>query len=278
MLASFGNTIVEYKKVTRIGTFGIVRPDFEQVWEDGKSKVSRPTKNGTPYHTDSGRALPATCRFTDDRFVLADCDFQQWMFDMNFKRSGLSLANAKKSWANLFRGNRFITNYTGSDTRRDCINGTNLDQDFMQLQPMVCPCLLKIVGESSKVFYVEAINPYAKDYTKYTPESHPHLFFTPTVSARYWVEEEKKDAVRFANDNHPDKVTKKQEQYNEPFHQFNEQTILPVMGMIPDSRSSTGWVNSVDKTRVRLLSQNEPVPNPFVMRFGRSKPNLYAGV
>lgn len=271
LTVKYGNTQVEYKK--HFGTFGIVKPDIEQVWEDGKSKVSRPTRNGTPYHTDSGRALPATCRFTDDRFVLADCDFQWWMFDMNFKRSGLPLASAKLSWRNLFRGNRFITNYTGSDTRRDCINGTNLQEDFMQLQPMVCGgTFLKIVGEGSKVLYVEAINPYV-DYLSYKPETHKHLFFAPTVSARYWVDEEKKDKVRFANDNHPDKVTKKQEQYNEPFHQFNENTILPVMGMIPDKRSSTGFVNSVDKTRVRILSGN--VPNPFVMRFGRTKVNPY---
>lgn len=273
MIVSIQNKQALYK--ANIGTFGVVKPDFEQVWEDGKSKVSRPTRNGTPYHTDSGRALPATCRFTDDRFVVADCDFQQWMFDMNFKRSGLPLADAKLSWRNLFRGNRFITNYTGSDTRRDCINNTNLNAGFMQLQPMVCGgTLLKIVGENSKFYFVEAINPYV-DYVSYKPETHKHLFFAPTVSARYWVEEEKKDKVRFENDNHPDKVTKKQEWYNEPFPQFGENTLLPVMGMIPDVRSSTGFVNSVDKTRVRFLGENEKIPNPFVMRFGRSRRNPY---
>lgn len=275
LTARYKDVDVKYRQSQN---FAVVNPDFQQHWlsdHNYQYKVSRPTRNKVPYHTDSGRSLPAVCRFTDDRFVLADCDFQKWLFDMNYERSKLSLVEAKLSWRNLFRGNRFITNYTGSDTRRDCINGTNLNADWIQLQPMITGgVVLKYVAENTKVLFVEAINPYV-NYKIYNPITHKWLFFTPTVSARYWVEEEKKLAT-YKTDNHPDKVTKKQEQYNEPFHQFNENSILPVMGMIPDSRSSTGFVNSVEKYRVRKL--NEPVPNPFVMRFGRTKQNPYEGV
>jgi len=182
LTARYKDVDVKYRQSQN---FAVVNPDFQQHWlsdHNYQYKVSRPTRNKVPYHTDSGRSLPAVCRFTDDRFVLADCDFQKWLFDMNYERSKLSLVEAKLSWRNLFRGNRFITNYTGSDTRRDCINGTNLNADWIQLQPMITGgVVLKYVAENTKVLFVEAINPYV-NYKIYNPITHKWLFFTPPGS------------------------------------------------------------------------------------------------
>lgn len=276
--AVFDEKIVTYKPASsRKGLFGIVKLDYDQVWEDGKTKVSRNTRNGVPYHAVSGRAVPATCRFVDDTSVKANCEIQQWMFELCSLRTGISLGKRKSDWSSLTRDNAYITNFAGSWSRHDCINNTLPDEDFIQFQPMVCGgSLLKIVAENSKVYFIESINPFV-DYMSYEPDTHKWLFYEPTLSARYWVEEEKKDKVKFANDNHSDKTTPRQEWYNEPFHHFGEMVLLPVMGMIKDNRSSTGFVNTVDKSRVRILGENEAVPNPFIMRFRRSRKNFYEG-
>jgi hypothetical protein len=133
----------------------------------------------------------------------------------------------------------------------------------------------KIVGENRYEWLVEAINPNVN--RSYRPETHPWLFYIPTISARYWVNEEKKYPDVYANDNHPDKTTLKQEWYNEPFHYYSENAILPVVGFIHNNNSSTGFVNRVEKYRVRVLKASESVPNPFIMRFNRTKENPYTG-
>lgn len=279
VVADFGGDKKLLKPTSRpTGKFLVVNPDFNQVWEDGRTGISRNTRNGVPYNAVSGKAVPATCRFIDDRFVRLDCALQEWMFELCRARiSSTPMKEAKNSWASLTRDNAYITNYAGSWSRRDCINGANLDQDFMQLQPMVTGgTLLKFVDETSKAFLVEAINPFV-EYLMYSPQTHAWLFYEPTLSARYWVEQEKKNNPNFANDGHPDKTTLKQEWYSEPFPQFKENVVLAVFGMIPHAKSGTGFVNSVDKKRVRFLGENEKVPNPFVMRFGRSRRNPYEG-
>lgn len=262
------------------GRFLLVNPDYEQVWEDGRKKISRNTRNGVAYGAVSGRAIAATARFSDDRFVVFTCDLQQWIHELCSERAPhLTEARRKADFASCFRDNAWMSNKAGTWTRRDCVNNRNGDLGFPQLQPMATGgALLKYVGETSKDYLVEAINPFS-NYRQYHPKTHRWLFFEPTLSARYWTENEKilVGAEAYNNDHHLDKTTKRQEWYQEPMHFYAENLIMAVWGFIADARSSTDWVNRIPKMRCRFLGLNERVPNPYVMRFGRTRANPYEG-
>lgn len=270
------------EKPKRDGTFLIVKNDYDQVWTDHNNitRVSRNTRNGVAYNAPSGKAVPATARFRDDRFVSFTCDLQEWLHGLCKERViGWSEAQLKATFASCYRDNVWMTNKAGTWTRQDCINGTNIGEGFPQLQPMATGgSLLKFVAQgrvkNEDVFYIEAINPLA-EYLTYRPETHPWLFFYPSLSARWWKEFE--DLTSEQNKGHVDKVTPRQEWYQEPMHFYAENTVMAVFGFIPDNRSSTGWVNIVQANRCRFLGQTEPVPNPWIMRFGRTKSNPYEG-
>jgi hypothetical protein len=138
--------------------------------------------------------------------------------------------------------------------------------------------VLKYVGTTrlggTDCYLVEAINPLV-EYAKYHYETHKWLFFHPTVSARWWRDFEDLNSER--NRNHVDKTTPKQEWYQEPIFFYEEQTVMAVFGFIPHSQSSTGFVNAVPNIRCRFLGEKEKIPNPYIMRFGRSKANPYDG-
>jgi hypothetical protein len=261
------------------GKYLYVNPDYEQVWtyDDGSTitKVSRNTRNGIAYGAVSGKAVPATARFIDDRTVNFTCDLQYWLHDLGCERIPNRTEAEKKAWfRSCYRDNVWATNFAGTVTRQDCINNTNVGAGFPQIQPMATGgTVLRYVGETritgTDCYLIEAINPL--NYRSYHPSTHRWLFFEPTLSARYWVEYEP------GNDGHPDRTTKKQEWYQEPMHFYAENTVMAVFGFIPDSRSSTGWVNAVPKVRCRFLGENEAVPNPFIMRFGRKRARPYQG-
>lgn len=268
--------LVEYRKkqVFRTQTFGVVNPDYEQVWGadyNYSTKVSRPSRNGTPYNVPSGRALPATARFLDDTPVKFTCDLQEWVHSICCERVPSAGDTDKKNWfRSLWRGNAFMSNFAGTDTRRDCISKTNLNADFPQVQPMATGgALLRIVGESKArgvdCYTFEAINPL-DNYRDYHPTTHKWLFFGPTLSARTPLYDGKGFVVGY------------EEWYQEPFHHYGEQTVIPIFGFIKDERSSTGWVSILDKGRVRVLQNDEPVPNPYLLRDGRQLSNPYEGL
>lgn len=260
------------------GNYVLVKNDYDQVWPDhgNITRVSRNTRNNVAYGAPSGKAVPATARFVDDRFVFFTCDLQEWLHGLCSERvTGWSEAQLKATFASCYRDNVWMTNKAGTWTRQDCINGTNIGTGFPQLQPMATGgSVLKMVGETrltgTECYLVEAINPLV-EYRTYHYSTHKWLFFYPSMSARYWVEFEK------PNDGHPDKITKRQEWYQEPMHFYAENTVMAVFGFVRDNRSSTGYVNAVPKMRCRILGQDEPVPNPWIMRFGRTKPNPYEG-
>jgi len=272
--------IIPYKSPSNRldGDFVIVNNDYDQIWEDGRTHISRNTRNGVSYGAVSGKGVPATARFIDDRFVRFNCDLQEWVFSICCEKlsSSYTESRRKSDFNSLFRDNAWITNFAGTVTRQDCINKTNMDQDVPQIQPMGCGgTLLKKIGDIVKfgqpALLVEAINPLVGDYIKYRPSTHRWLFFRPTLSIRYWVDFEP------TNDGHPIRTPKKQEWYQEPFHHFGEQSEIPVFGFIPDSRSSTGYVNIIFRSRCRSLGEKESVPNPFIMRYGIVPKNPYEG-
>jgi hypothetical protein len=263
------------------GKYLLVRNDFDQVWEDhgGITGVSRNTRNGVAYGAPSGKAVPATARFKDDQFVLFTCDLQHWLHGLCSERATrMSEADLKKTFASCYRDNVWMTNKAGTWSREDCINKTLIGSGFPQLQPMATGgSVLKHVGEAriggEDCYLIEAIHP--KFYALYHYRTHPWLFFYPSLSARWWKEFE--DLSSEQNKNHADKTAPRQEWYQEPLHFYDENTVMAVFGFIPNDRSSTGWVNAVQKARCRFLGETEPVPNPWIMRFGRVKPNPYEG-
>jgi hypothetical protein len=260
------------------GVLAIVNNDYDQVWvnDDGSTvtKVSRNTRNGVAYGAPSGKAVPATARFRDDRFVVFDCPLQHWIHELCCERIPNRTEDEKKAWfRGCFRDNVWMSNFAGTWSREDCINKTLVGSGFPQLQPMATGgSLLRVIGETrltgTDCYLVEAINPLA-EYRLYHPSTHPWLFFEPTLSARYWVEMEP------ADDGHPNKTMKRQEWYQEPMHFYAENTVMAVFGFTADSRSSTGWVNVVPMYRCRILGADESVPNPYIMRYGRMRANPY---
>lgn len=286
---SYPEVSVQFSKINEkdslkrpFGKYLLVKNDYDQVWSDHNNitRVSRNTRNGVAYNAPSGKAVPATARFIDDRFVNFTCELQQWLHELCCERVvGWTEAQLKATFASCYRDNVWMTNKAGTWTRQDCINGTNIGTGFPQLQPMATGgSVLKVVGEGravgQDVYFIEAINPLV-EYRKYHYKTHPWLFFFPSLSARWWKEKEDLNSIQ--NKNHMDKTTLKQEWYQEPMHFYSENTVMAVFGFIKDSRSSTGWVNSIQKIRCRFLGDNEPVPNPWIMRFGRTKPNPYKG-
>lgn len=270
------------KMPKRDGVFLLVKNDYDQVWPDhgNITRVSRNTRNNVAYGAPSGKAVPATARFVDDRFVQFTCNLQEWIHDLcKEKVTGWTDEELGKTFTSCFRGNVWMSNKAGTDTHRDCINNKNLKEGWPQLQPMATGgSLLKFVAQgrvkNEDVYYIEAVNPLA-EYLTYRPETHPWLFFYPSLSARWWKDRE--DLTTAQNQAHPDKTTLRQEWYQEPMHFYDENTVMAVFGFIPDPRSSTGWVNIVQANRCRFLGQTEPVPNPWIMRFGRTKSNPYEG-
>lgn len=266
----------------RDGLFLLVKNDYDQVWPDhgNITRVSRNTRNGVAYGAPSGTAVPATARFVDDRFVEFTCPLQHWIHNLcKEKVRGWTDEELGKTFLSCFRDNVWMSNKAGTWSREDCINKTNIGTGWPQLQPMATGgSLLKFVAQgrvkNEDVYYIEAINPLA-EYLIYRPETHPWLFFYPSLSARWWKDRE--DLTAEKNILHLDKTTPRQEWYQEPMHFYSENTVMAVFGFIADARSSTGWVNIVQANRCRFLGDDEPVPNPWIMRFGRTKSNPYEG-
>lgn len=235
--------------------FGLVNLDYDQSWpasvvEDPNRRfhVSRPTRN------DAGRAikgLPATARFLDDTLVLMTRDIQFWMHEMCWSRSpSMTEEDAKKSWRSLMTNDRFITNFAGNWTNADYVNGTLLNKEAMRLQPMTCGgAILKIIGETriagEDCYIFEAIDCFG-DYRSYTPETHPYLFYRPNNSVRVEI-----------LDSLGNWTGKYRENKADPFPQYKDNSIIPVFAV---GRSE----NYLPKWRIRLLSDGESFPSPFV--------------
>lgn len=270
MIATFpGGVVAEYQPTQNLC---VVNPDYDQLWSavdfpKRNYRVSRPTRNGTAYNDNvpSSRGLPATARFVDDTPVKFFKDLQFWVHGLCSENSQQSEALNKKDFQSMWRDNAWMSNFAGTWTRADYINDNGMPPEI-QLQPMVCGgSLLKIVGETTvkqtPCWIVEAINPNVS-YRQYHPDTHQHLFFRPVLSVRDWVRDTKGNFIR------------KDEFYAEPFDDYGENSVVPVFGFRYDVRSSTKYTNVIEKYRVRVL-HGEPIPNPFVMRYGRVKKNPY---
>lgn len=251
VVADFGNTQVNYTPNTRVGKFGVVILDYDRVRKRDDGKVvthkSRPSFNGSPIRTKS---LPATARFIvsgSDEYVTLHKDLQLWMHSLSWNRApSMSEVEAKDSWRSLTWDGRMITDYAGSSTHADYVNGTHLDREPMKLKPMVTGgSIVKIIGERRvkgvDCYIVEAINPTG-NYRQYNPTDHWWLFFFPTSSVRDRVITRESAEI---------------ENISNPFPQYKDRAILPIFAMAGQNE------NYIAKDVVRILRGDESLPNPY---------------
>ena len=248
------------KDLKRIGVFGVVKLDYDQSWlqDDGTTvtKKSRPSRNGVENRI---RGLPATARFmvtaSNGGIVSLHQDLQLWMHDLCRQRiPSTPEAEAKMSWRSLTTGSgmsaRFFTDFAGSETHADYVNGNNLNKEPMKGKPLVTGgTILKIIGGrrvgGTDCHVVEAINPTG-NYRQYNPRDHWWLFFFPTISARVQVKDASGKFLYFL------------EYISEPFPQYKNKTVMPVLALAGQSE------NYIPKGRVRILAENEPLPSPYL--------------
>lgn len=238
----------------------VINPDYQQHWDEDFNfafQVSRPKRNNPNINVALG--LPAAGRFTLDTRVRFTKDLQFWIHGLCCERLGVSpdkyLVSYKSEHASLWRQGAFMTNDAGTDQYADHVNGTKLNKEDPKMQPMGCAgTLLKIVGETSKDYIFEAINP-TKGYRVFHPSTHRHLFFEPANSRREW-------RIFFGWD----------ESICIPFGQYQNRAIVPIFGNGNTNR------NQIQKWRVRVLFPGEPVPTPYNTSGGFVYPNPYEGM
>lgn len=272
MLASFDNVKVEYAKVSaREGAFAVVNLDYDQAWlQDDGSVIrhkSRPSRNTSAKNV---LGLPATARFVvqagaRDSITLHE-DLQWWMHSLCVERvPSINESEAKSSWRSLMSGKdmqaRFFTDFAGSETNADYINGTNLDKEAMRGKPLSTGGGVLKILENKRIYRIggtncykhEAINPFG-NYRQYHPSTHFWLFFYPTTSRREGVITRDRALI---------------ENLSIPFSQYRDNAVMPVFG------AEGNDFNFVPVDRVRILGVTEKIPSPYVMPFGQYKPNPY---
>lgn len=242
--------------------WGVIIPDYEQHWGEDFNfvhHVSRPKRNDPNITATKG--LPATGRFTLDTRVRFTKDLQYWIHGLCCEQLGVPpdkyLVSYKSEHASLWRQGAFMTNDAGTDMYADHINGTKLSKGDPKIQPMGCAgTLLKIVGETTRDYIFEAINP-TRNYRQYHPSNpaHQHLFFPPDNSRREWR-----------------LLSGWDESICIPFGQYQNKALIPILGNGNTNR------NQIGKWRVRILFPGEPVPSPFNTSGGFVYPNPYEGM
>lgn len=287
---SYGNKNVSYEK--RVlqrdpnATYCVVNPDYEQVWNipnfenkvvtlkkidrNSRNEILAGKKQGSGYGAPSGQSVPATARFLDDKFVNFTKDLQEF-FHYEWNGGKTSPEQAKKDFSNCFRDNAWMTNFAGSWTRADYINN-NGKPPYIQIQPMakgssVLKIVEQVIHRKQPAYLVEAINPEV-DFKSYHPlnPKHRHLFFRPMNSARKEILDKKGYRIGF------------EMWYQEPSNSwYGEKMEMAVFGFIRNEKSSTGWCNLIEASRVRILGKNEVIQNPYIMRDKRILPNYYDG-
>lgn len=258
------NIIVEYNEKKYFSdkfsnydssVYGVVYLDYDQVWptfvideESRRRNVSRPTRNNAARYT---KGLPATAKFLDDRVVVMTPDIQLWMHELCREQVPSMPADlARNSWKSLMADDRYITNFAGSTTRADYINGTNLDREPMALLPMSTGgAIKKIIGETriagQDCWIFEAIDSLG-NYRQYHPLTHPWLFYRPTNSVR----------VELVNSNGV-WTGGYRENKSDPLPQYDDKSIIPIFNV---GKSE----NYLPKWRIRILNAGEQWPSPFV--------------
>lgn len=243
------------------GIFGVVNLDYDQVWIDDSGKsvtgLSRCTRNGVGGVTING--LPATARFMvaggmPDTIDL-HADLQLWWHGLCRARiPGTSDDEAKKSWRSLTSGSgmqaRFMTDYAGTDTHADYVNGANLDKGPAKAKPLVTGgAILKIIGErrvgGTDCYVVETIDPTG-NYRQYNPREHWWLFFYPSISLRKPMWDAKGNFTKFL------------EYLSVPFPQYKNLAVVPVFGMAGRAE------NYQPKNRMRIIDIAQPLPSPYL--------------
>ncbi len=212
--------------------------------------LSRPTQLNKPLGSALG--LPDTCKLQDSTYVELTEELQWYWFDL-LKQNAPSYFtddDLKLAWRKLTRDDQAFTNFAGSDTRADYINGTNLDKEPMGYEPIITGgnvvwlTDLNLRDIKGELYY----KLYCIDSTKPLPSINEvnnaltcWLVFSATTSKRL-VDLNTKTILR--------------EDLEEPFWWLDGNNVpVPLLG--------NSGTNYIPKNRVRILGNDEEIPSPY---------------
>lgn len=252
--------------ITRV--FGQFKTEYEHT---GKS---RPTNNGS---ASNKLGLPDTIKGVQENkvkdFVFLSERMQKWMHKLCWERvPSMSESEAKLSWKSLMNGGggqegsqmsaRAFSDYKGTETNADYINGANLDKDPVAMKSILTGgAWVEIIKymriNGVEVVKIAAIDPLS-EFEQLNPSTHPWLFFYPTISRREKVIEGKDNKFngRFI------------ENLSIPFPQYKDRAVLPIW-----AQPGTDYVYMPAD---RLIERLSPV-NPF-RGSSYAYPNPYEGL
>lgn len=224
-------------------------------------KLSRPTYNGAPR---SIVGLPETVSLRDrNGFVLLTEEIQWQWYRWNLLTS--NQLEDKNSFFSLTTSDRAFTNRYGSNQKGDfpaCANypcGTNLDAEPMRLFPLLCGgAYIKIIGGIGTSLLTFETMSSTEDLSKYSPFSHPHLFYKPTNSIREEIWWDKKTHKIVPKGTIGSIWSEKWIEHKvTPFPQFKNKSIVPMI-----TRGER--FNHIEAYKVKILPFGSSVPSPFV--------------
>jgi len=199
------------------------------------------------------KGLPETEKCLNNTFEAMTEPWQIFWFELfkRFDNHTLPEATLKKRWANLTHGNKAFTNMHGSNTRRDYINGENMEApDMAQENVTTCGNVVLAAGEPVKRMGHIFLPVYCID-RKQPPPPIDQVINQPWLIHRATV------CLPFPVDSTP--------LPNAPNGTFRVNSFPDLDGRdVPVPFISKGGKNYVDMRRLRKLNPGEAIPSPYV--------------
>lgn len=240
--------------------------------------MSRPTLNGASRRFFG---LPETVAVLDKNgYVELTEDIQWAWYNWNTSLVNQSQAENISDFLSLTASDRAFTNRYGSNQKGSfpacaCYPaGTNLDKENMRLFPLLMGgAYIKITGGvGTSVLTYETMSS-SEDLSKYSPKTHPHLFYSATNSRReeIWKDKDGNLFYQYGQDkwhnsaNQPIVSPPASAQWTgkwvedkvDPFPQFDRKAVVPII-------TRNARENKVESYRVKLLPKGSMIPSPFV--------------
>ena len=208
-----------------------VKTSFEQT---GKSRLSMKDAH---YKQGQRAGLPDTWQIVgrttaENNFVKLTSELQYLWYDECKKRAPLIDVDA--NFNSITKGDKFITNYFGSDTCRVYPTHKNEDKEDMRYFTLVTGNAVVEIAGSKKFFARAWYTPFwcidaSKPVSEFTPDKYPYRWYTPTNSVR--------NPIKDVNGNW---LGIYDESIVEPFGQFNNRVVVPIF--MPNT--DVAWIAS----------------------------------
>jgi len=221
--------------------------DYELERYKYKSRLETPPWSLPPLpdNPNADQGVPETCKLYDSRRVRLTKKLQEFWFGLLLKYNpDMTLQAAKRDWASLTDGHRFITNGQGwNEGYADYINNVNTETDGMGYEPLITGGnIVEILGPAEnkpgglRWFPIKCIDPPSNlDVSIINLEKTPELIYNATVIRR--------------------EVYVGKTRVVDPFSQFNDNSLVPLF--------SPNGVNFIETTRVAFLPRGSVKPSPY---------------